>query len=64
MKEIKTMKAVRISGIAALAVTVCLSACGQKGPLTLPKQPIPESQPAPVPTKPTSDISEQLDHQG
>jgi predicted small lipoprotein YifL len=63
MKEIKTMKAVRLSMLAAFAALVLLSGCGQKGPLTLPKDPAPTTTPA-DPTKPTTAISEQPNHQG
>ncbi len=66
MKEIKTMKAVRLSVYAALAAILLLTGCGQKAPLTLPKEPAPTSSAdAPVdPAKPTRSHSEQPDHQG
>lgn len=59
MKEIKTMKAVRLSAIAAVAVLFLCTGCGQKAPLTLPKEPAPTSPAdAPAdPAKPTSSLS-------
>jgi predicted small lipoprotein YifL len=61
-KEIKIMHAASLSvGILGLSVLL-LAGCGQKGPLTLPKDPPPAAQPAPA--KPAASQPVQSDQQG
>jgi predicted small lipoprotein YifL len=61
-KEIKIMHAASLSvGILGLSLLL-LTGCGQKGPLTLPKDPPPAAEPAPA--KPATSQPVQSDQQG